>query len=354
MDFMTLPSSATHLARAVVIAASVLGSGLSTVQAAEPDDLFLHEPETLWFVRAGGRALFNVRASISQTPTYVTPGVYEDGFVLPDINGSGSPQTWNWGYQNASQVTGNLLWQSRTDGSPMAGQWNNESNPSFGPEIITGAELIQFEVREKVVRVGFEVGYAFNPFSVDESSTATGTATRTFDAFATTGGIALPTPPYSGTEAGPGPLINLSPSVSSVISSPSQATFDGELESHIHTMKLGFWIAYPLTERLNLSGSLGYSSIFADTELNYTESVAYTDPRIPDVAPHPQSLGSHDWRSGMYMETRLEYSFSDRLAGYMGGEFQFNEDQDFSGHGREVTLDFGAQFSISAGLGFRF
>jgi len=30
---------------------------------------------------------------------------YSDGYVLPDITGSGT-QTWNWGYNNASQVQG--------------------------------------------------------------------------------------------------------------------------------------------------------------------------------------------------------------------------------------------------------
>jgi len=61
--------------------AVVLAFGLTAANAAEVgDDWFEIDDRTGWFVRAGARALFNVKASVSKTPVTITDGVYDDGF----------------------------------------------------------------------------------------------------------------------------------------------------------------------------------------------------------------------------------------------------------------------------------
>jgi len=344
---------ATRLALAFLL---LCGAGLPSARGADPmedDILWIRDDDSSWFVRAGPRALFNVRADIRQKQAPIQPGRYDNGFVLPDISGPTSAQTWNWGYQDPSQVSGNLLYQSRLRNTAQAGEWDGETDTALGGEFAIGSELFRFDVGERVLRGGLEAGYAFNQFTVQERSQTSGTATQQNDGF-NTGGIALPTAPYSGSFDGPGPLIDRTPSVTSSITSPSQATFDGEMESNLHTLKMGFWVDYDLTERLLLSGSLGYASIYADTDLSYTESYSFTDPRIPDTGPEARDIGSRDWRPGIYAEVRMEYPFSERVFSYLGAQYQWNKDQEFSDEGREVTLDFGAQFAVSGGLGFRF
>src|SRR5215207_213527 len=57
-----------------------------------------------FFARAGGMARFNVKATFSGiAPPTLPPGVYENGFVLPDIGGS-PVKTWNWGYNSPDQI----------------------------------------------------------------------------------------------------------------------------------------------------------------------------------------------------------------------------------------------------------
>src|SRR5436309_2792760 len=58
--------------------------------------------------RIGLQLALNVKAEFSTAGTIdrpSRPGIYDDGYVLPDASGSGgdNPTTTNWGYNNAGQ-----------------------------------------------------------------------------------------------------------------------------------------------------------------------------------------------------------------------------------------------------------
>jgi hypothetical protein len=337
----------------VAAACGLIAFAAAAARGAEPEFL-IFDDGGYYFIRAGGRALFNVKASVTRERRPIQAGVYDDGYVLPSAAGPASPQTWNWGYDRASQVTGGEVWLNRLENDPMAGLFSDETaDASVGPEIVGGMELWRFETGQQYTRLGIELGYAFHNISVDNRSRATATSMWRSAAHSL-GGTVAPAPPYRGTFGGPGPLLDLQPSATATLFSPSAATFDGELESSLHMIKLGLWLQYPISPRASLNASMGYASIYADTQLKYRDSLTFADPRIPDQSARDRTLGGREWRPGGYAQARFEYRFTSQVGAYLGGEFAHHKDLTYSEEERRVTLDFGALFSVSAGLGVRF
>jgi hypothetical protein len=307
-----------------------------------------------WFVRGGPRVLFGVKASVNRLTQTITPGVYDDGFVLPDVGGTVSGRTWNWGYQDNAQVVGSQLRMSRLTGTPMAGLFDSRSfDPSLGGEIIGGMEITRFYIGRREARLGFEAGYGYNTFSLSERSSANSTATLTAGAY-NVGSTIVPQAPYAGTFQGPGPLIDLNPSISGTINSLSQASFDGKLENSLHQMKLGFWLDYPLSQRMTTSLSLGYSAVYADSRLKYQETVTFANPALASFGPTYKTVSGGGWRPGMYAQLRLGYDFSRHVGAYLGGDFQCNGNFHYEGEGRSVNLNFQTLLAATVGVIIRF
>jgi len=306
-----------------------------------------------FFVRLGPRIQFNVEASVTtsaQTPQQ--PGFYDNGFVQPDAGGTASGLTWNWGYQDAGQVNGDSLEFTRYSNLPHAGVFAGESDdPVLGGEVMFGVEFGRFAVGRREFSWGAEIGYGLSQFKLSNTSTAAGTVDYLAARHALNG-ILPPVAPYQGTFIGPGPLIDLNPSEALAISSAAAAAFDGSVKSDLHAFKLGLWLEAPLTRQLSASLSLGYSSVFADTRLEFRETVTIDDPNIPAVMPANVSAGADNWLGGFYGQLRATWMFSDRWGAYVAGDYQYNNKFSFSESGRDVTLDFKGTYGASLGLIF--
>jgi hypothetical protein len=109
-----------------------------------------------------------------------------------------------------------------------------------------------------------------------------------------------------------------------------------------------------LTRRLNGALSLGYASVYADTQYTFSEQVSFNNPAITDIARTTHTIGGRDWQSGVYAQLRMQYEFFRHFAAYVGGDFQWNSDDEFNGENRTITLEFGSQFAASAGVIVRF
>lgn len=313
------------------------------------------DPETGWFIRGGAKVLFNIKASVTKLPKKIRSGYYDNGYVLPDAGGVVSDKTWNWGFDSDDQINGNLLEMDLLTDLPKFGSFEDETDdPSVGAEVMFGSSLYEFEIRESVARVGWELGYAFNEVSIEQSSRATSMATLTTTSFDATG-ITFPSAPYRGNADGPGPLITRDPAFpASTLTSPATGSSSGELQAYLHVLKLGIWFDYEWNKRLLTSCSFGYASIFTDAQWKYTESVYFDDPGIDDITPGERTVGHQDWKPGVYWQCRAHYRFNSLLEAYLGGEFHTSEDMDFKEGGYRVVLDYGALFGVTGGLSFRF
>jgi hypothetical protein len=305
-----------------------------------------------WFVRAGARLLLNAKASVSLSAPPASATMCDNGYVLPDSSGN-SGSTWNWGYTAASQVSGNQLNYTRLDNTAAGTLNGGNSDTSLGGEVILGSELVRFDMGDREARLGFEIGYGYNPFSLTYSGIATGNAAYTQTSY-DLGGIVPPEAPYSGTYAGPGPLIGTTPSSSTTINSASQSAYSGKLDSSLHNMKLGLWLDVPLSKRFLAGVSVGYSALYADTQLTFTENTTYADGGIPVTGPVTRKIGGRDWNPGGYAELRLSYQITSHIAAYVDGDYQYNGRFNFSGAGRDVELNFTSLFSVGLGASYTF
>jgi hypothetical protein len=295
----------------------------------------------------------NAKASVTQTPPPASPTIYNNGFVLPDISGN-SGLTWNWGYNSASQVSGDQLNFTRLDSTAVGTVNNGASDTSLGGELMVGTEFFRFDLGQRKARFGFEAGFAYNPFTMNYGGVAQGTASYTQASYGL-GGIVPPEAPYAGTFNGPGPLISTTPLSSSTINSASQSTYSGKLDSSLYCMKLGFWLEVPVTSKFLAGVSLGYSPVYAKPQLTFSENMTFTDPGIPASGPVTQEVTSAgDWKLGCYAGVRLAYQFTPHIAAYVSGDYQNNGHFHFSGANRDVSMDLSTMFAVGMGVSYAF
>ena len=334
-----------RLAFLVGATASLALAGATSGQNIDPSD------NTGWFVRLGAVARFNVKASVESITPTKPPGVYDNGFVLPDSGAGG--QTWNWGFNEDSQAAAGQLVLNRLDDVPSIGQRDVDvPDPLLGGEILGGFRFSDLEIGKTRGRFGFEVGFGYSGFSENVNAIVSGTARRTTDSFGL-GGIVPPIAPYAGTVAGPGPLISLNPGASMlVVDVPggTRTSFDGSLEANFYAFKIGPTFEIDLTRRLSLAIGLGYTSVYTDSRLKYDESLTFTAPGLPAIPSHHATINDGDWRVGVYTELRVNYRLFQHLDLFGGFDFQHNSKFTFGDSRYEATVDLGATFGGKAGL----
>ncbi len=338
--------------RPALCALAVAGVAVPALTRAQEYDLEQSD-RSGWYFRADAVARFNAKATVTGSVPTPGPGVYNDGYVLPDASGAASGKTWNWGYNSANQIVGNQLVLNRLDNVPTVGMHDLSMNPLVGGEIIGGYQLQGFQLWNKTVHLGFEVGYGYSGFSKGMGFSASGTATRTTDSY-DLGGIVPPQAPYGGTAAGPGPIIGLGAAGHNVISSAASTAFQGSLDTSFHSVRIGPSFELDLTKRLGVTLGLGYSSVFADSDFSYTEAVTFANPAIPAIPQSTASIHNGTWCQGAYAELLLNYRITQRIGALVGADIQYHTKSAFGDAGHQVNIDLGTTFGTKAGVMFRF
>jgi hypothetical protein len=322
-------------------------------------DVIDEEPETSgWFIRLGGRYTSGAKVSLhdSRGTAGLPSGQYDNGFVLADVSGNAA-NTWNWGYNNASQVSGGALTLNRTDfGSPaprVGAQSSVGRDSNFGGEITGGFEFVRFDFRKRDARLGFEIGYSYRSISASASATASGNLLYTTDQYALNG-IVPPTAPYAGTFNGPGPILGLAPASHTVISSSATETVTSALSADLHNFRFGPWISLPFSSRFSIGASAGYAVILTDPVWRISDTYTVANPLVPTPAPITGSYSHTHFLPGGYLQLRAEYRITSRLGAYVGGDVQYNTGLSVTAPGREARFNFGTQLGGVAGLSWEF
>ncbi len=311
-----------------------------------------------FYMRLGATARYNVKASITPVAPPTGTGNYADGFVLPDIGGS-TNLTWNWGYDSASQVdtARGLLNFYRYDNVPMPQVSDAAVNsPLWGGELIGGCRMADFKIARKPAHFGMELGFGYSGFSQNVDRTVTGTASYTTAAYGYNG-ILLPAAPYAGTFAGPGPLLNLNPDVLATTTDAPGGTVaaaQGTLKSSFYEFRFGPVLELDLSRKFTVSLGAGYSSIYVNAELDYSQGVSFANPAIPPIPGISGKTFQSKWRPGVYAETLVAYHISNRLNAYVGGDIHSNNSTTFgdSNYTVEINLDF--TYQAKAGISYSF
>lgn len=327
--------------------------------------------------RVAGRVQFNLKASFTdaRTPLSGAAGQFADGYVLLGSNTSASTNagvvaanpgavTWNWGYQRADQVAGGELTLTRFDQVPRVGSLDGSGgSTAFGGELWAMYELYSFRsFGKRTGHWGLEAGYGFTTFDVSASGRVSGTATRNRSVYSL-GGIVPPSPGYQGGVFGPvpggpaAPVIDFAPLRSSSVQAAGVNALDAAISSDLHTVKFGPWVELPLTDRLTLGLGAGYCAVYAQADLQFTESTTFAG-NPAEFATATESLAvratREDWRQGFYARALVDFAITPRWSVFGGGDIQSNSDLNFSAQGRGASVQLGSVFGAVAGVQFKF
>jgi hypothetical protein len=355
-----------HLKARPLLAASLVAASMASAQESAtnlPPGLKLEAEQKPLKNRFGlsYRPGFNINATFkhlgafpAQTnpgpPTGVANRFYDDGYVRPD-SGSSPGLTWFWGYDNNSQVPGNDTIQFHSSSSPGTGvSEDNSGSPQHGLELNYDR---YFGKVGKRASWGLEGAFNYNNITIDDSSPVVSSVQQLTDTYALNG-VVPPEAPYSGTFAGPGPLISDMPNRSfATIPGGAYVTGKRNFDANMFGVRLGPYIEIPLDkkERFNVSFSGGLAMAVVNGEFNYRESTTIQG------AGTVQSSGSGtdtQFLVGGYFGTTFSYSFTQSWSVFAGASYQYLPTYSQKVDGREVELDFSKSVFVNVGFGFSF
>ncbi len=359
---------------AVLLLASTAALSLRAQNNSANDDK--PEPYGIRF-RLSGRTQFNIKASVTDSKPILlgTTGLFGDGYVLSGSNSSTNAAglanpgslTWNWGYNNASQISGDQLTLTRYNDIPRVGTVDaSGGSTTFGGELFAGYELFESRVwKRRTAHWGVEMGYGFTTFNVTANGTQSGNGTRAQSLYSL-GGIIPPSPGYRGNFNGPvpggpiAPIIDFTPLSSSSSSALGTDTLNATISSDLHTVKLGPWVDLPMTDKITLGLGIGFCSVFAQADLAFQESLTFSGVNSADLneaarqSTRVAAASRQDWCPGFYGQARISYAFNPRWSAFGGVDLQANRDLKFSSQDRGVAIELGSIFGASAGVQFSF
>ncbi len=332
------------------LALGLLGAATLAHAQTDLDDLSLSKNR----VRISARFGFDVSGQIKNLPpSGGVAGSYDDGYVHPDISGSGKT-TWNWGYANASQVVGDTLHFDRVAGSPRDGTTDSLSKtPTPGFEILYGRELTRLRLSEnRSAVIGAEFGFGTMDYNLSGGSTMSGSVTQTTDIYSLNG-ITPPLAPYSGTYSGPGPLLNQLPASSGSTQLAASSGISERVRSLVYGFKLGPYAEVPIYKRLSLELGAGAAAVIANTELSYTETVN-VPAGVNTMLLRSKTINHSDYLFGFYGTGSLAYEVGNDIRIFVGGQYQHLGNATVTGGSKEATLKLGGTLEAVVGISIGF
>lgn len=288
--------------------------------------------------------------NVSYAPT-VAPN-YDDGFVRPDVSGMADGKTWNWGYSDNSQVSGDSLLMHTVDTSPRDGSAQDLDNDIMpGVELTYGRELKRWPLKnDRAIILGAEVAISALDVEFEEHDTLSGNARRTTSSYGLEG-VVPPGAPYSGTFNGPGPLINVLPSSVTTDSVSVISKLDARVRSHVYGLRLGPFVELPIVGRFNLQVSAGAAMMYANTSMRFTETLSFNDSEagLPPVSSE-QDYSEGEFLFGFYGRALAGYDLNPSLRVFLGIEYMSLGETTVTGGGKEATLQLENAFQGVAGV----
>ena len=296
---------------------------------------------------------------------------YSDGYVYHDAGTPINGDTWYWGYQSASQVSGDTLSFHGITGAQSRSDQRANSAPlaPWGDDFSGSAPVVQFDwLYDLQPNVSLSLSLQWTFLSNDghhEASNFSATQTNSLNIIHATDNYALqgvipPTAPYQGNAAGPGAVITNIPTSStrSLTKAGSQSVsyFNKIAENFdidLHTLSLG-----PTVEtrfgNLSLSASAGVGVNILNWDAEHQETL-YREQSNSSSALQTWKYQEHGTEIlfGAYLQTSIGYHFTARWSLTAYGRYDWS--QDFSTKVGPSTFSIdptGWSAGIILGLGF--
>lgn len=308
--------------------------------------------------RMGALVGFNISANFKTSGDFnisgnnnVANGIYDDGYVRVDQTGNAGGGTSYWGYDNASQYTGQTLTLHSSSSYSTQGSSNAsaDGDPSVGLDLAYGGNLWYW----RHVRIGWEFGFGLLPVTVSDNHTMLATVNQSVYTFGTEG-IILPAAPYHADNGGKGP------GISDVRTQAPDQTYRNvaitgtrKLDVILYTLRLGPTFYGDLSEKIAVAFGAGPAVGIVDGSYKYDETIT-----AGGINSHNSgNFGATDIVFGGYVNTTLMYHFMDNNRNadvYIGAQYMPMSDATFSRGGREGRLNLSGQVNLSIGLNWPF
>jgi hypothetical protein len=244
---------------------------------------------------------------------------YDNGsYVKIDSSTNAGGITWNWGYQNASQLQGGgIVMQSSTSPSDATSK-NHENDPQSGVELGYSRELFRDAEDWKI---GVEAALGYTRISVSDSRRLLNRINQITDTYSIPPGVVVPLPPYNGTFEGPGALIGSEPAdrTTTVVSSEALIVGDRTVDSDVFMLRLGPYMEVPIYKKLSFIFDGGLLLAVGLTDFHYRESVTIEGS---GTVSRSSSGSQNDFLFGGYVGGVLSYALTDRISLLGGVQFQ--------------------------------
>jgi hypothetical protein len=300
------------------------------------------------------RAGFNVRAKFSEaTAASLPPGPgaganlnhhYNDGYVNVDSSGNQGGQTWNWGYQNSSQIggEGGAVVFHATGGTGGASKYVTD-DPNAGLDL----NYVRDITHRTWGRFGIKIAFGYTPIAVRDHDPISGGSESIADTYLLPGVIA-PTAPYSGSFSGPGTVIDSQPESRSVTMGAAGGVITGThtVDASLYDLRLGPSFDFPLGKGFSIEAGGGVAVGLVDSDFKFSEN---TGAAVTTGDVHNSGL-----RLGGYAEVGVAYRVCHSASIFTGAEFQCLGNFNQSVAGRTSRLDIGQTIFYELGLEWGF
>ena len=291
---------------------------------------------------------FNIRARFSEpSAPLALPGPgnhqYTDGYVDVDSSGNQGGATWDWGYQHASQVQGgNILMHTPSSVNLGGASEHTTDDPNLGFDFNYVRDL----GHEKWGQWGIKIGFGYTHVQIRDNDTMSANLETTTDAYPLDG-VTPPVAPYSGTFAGPGPLLGATPTqTTSLIPGGAIITGNHNIDAALYDLRLGPAVNIPLFNRFSVQAGGGLAVGIMNSHFTFSENL-----------PAGNAAGGNRRITGLpgaYAEVGFAYQLCRSTSLFTGVQYEYLEDFQQNADGRSVKLNLGQTIFYELGLEFQF
>lgn len=307
--------------------------------------------------RLGMLAGFNIKANMSMSGTFnfsSPAGQYDDGYVLTDSRGAtgdGVVGTGNFGFDNASQVTGGgsqLLMHQANGFTANNTDASGNDSPYLGLDLAYGDSYWYWER----AKLGWEFGFGFLPIDIKETvPVSVNQTTYTFSNM----GIPLSLLP-AGYQGG----YNASGDGGAAVSTSSSAgtpesiagTTGEKLNVFLYTFRLGPTLYWNLCRPVGLYVGGGPAVGFVSGDLSSSGGLNLADGT--SATYNASRVSGIDLVYGGYVNATLVYHAVEGGDFYLGAQYMPMNGANFSGNGMSAHLDLSGQVYVTAGINWPF
>jgi hypothetical protein len=276
---------------------------------------------------------------------------YDNGYVLTDSSGNAMGYTRYWGYDSASQVSGNdSIVMQRSSSAATVSSGDHYDAPISGVEVTYNRELLA----QKSWRGGLEGAFGYSYLSVHDSGTRSASVTRVNDTYAFPG-TTVPPAGYTGRKdvtIGSGSVVGASPTASRT-DTDQTATITGsrDFSADLFNFRVGPYVEIPLSKSISFTLSGGFALMFVSSEFRYNETV--TIPGVGSVQ-HQASGAGTGWLPGGYVAGNFSIALSDAWSFVAGAQFEDVGRYTQTLGGKQATLDLSRAIFVTVGLSYSF